>query len=581
MPAQGPVVEGPARPGPMQDSVPQDTVEEPPPPPPRLPKLDPLGPVGWARGVWEWTRDDLLRLPDVSLLHLLERIPGVVPVRADLANQPESGAVFGAGAGAIQYVVDGFTLDPLASPTLDASRISLLALERVRVERRVTGVTVWIETLAPDDGRTKSVIEAGTGDYGINLFRGLFLSPRLLGGSLGAGFERLSADGFASGPSNHTVSWLKWTWVQDSAGIQVEYRQSSMDRQGVGDPLVSARSDWAVRARRVLGPVTAEAYVGASSLRNEVGGQDAMVIHEGSPQGGVRLGTGIDGALPLQARLALRFRGHPRLANQEAELGIRAAPTSWLAVEGEALQRWWSERPPSGRWTARARLGPVLGLQGFAEVTRGGTPVGEGPELVFIGPTSAGSFQASRDGARAGLHFQLGGLAIGGAALAVSADTVLSFGLDSEPSWGGVAGGEARGYEVMLGLPTGVDPIRLEGWYVGMDAPPGWFYLPKHNGRLGLVYHHLPLPSGNLELFARLEHIYRGRMNVPGEPEGAAYQQVGTYRATNFELAIRVVTVRAFLRWENLMHRLEQRDLPAYQAPGQRILWGVKWEFWN
>ena len=562
---------------PPQDTAAVDTVPRAPTP---LPAFEPIGEPGWVRGVWEWSRQDLLRLPDLSLLHLLERIPGLVPVRADIAGQPEAAALFGAGAGAIRYVLDGFVLDPLTSPTFDPSRLSLLALERIRVERGVTGATVRIETLTPDDGRTKSVIEAGTGDYGVNLFRGIFLPPRVLGGPVGLGFERLSVNGFTPGVSNQTVSWLKWTWARDASGIQLEYRQRTLDRQGVGDGVLGSRADWAVRARRAMGSLTAEAYAGATTVEDEVGGEGGPLLREGAPQGGVRLAARVQAPVPIRLSTAFRLRGHPRLPARELEVEAEAEPLPRVVVGGSATQGWWSSGDPTGRWTARAALGPLLGLQAFGEVFQGGPVFGRGPEVAFPGPDTTG-FRVSRDGVRVGLHLGVGGLALGAAAVRASSDRISGFGLPMEEQWMVREDGEARGLEVNARIPTGFDPLSIQGWYVGMDAP-GWLYTPDHHWRAGLVYHHLPLPSGNLELFARLEHVFRGAMNVPGAGEDAGTTVASDgYRATNLELTIRVVTVRAFLRWENLLHRLDQTDLPAYTLPGQHIVWGVKWEFWN
>ncbi len=560
-----------------QDTAAVDTV---PPAPTPLPPMRSVGDPGWVAGVWEWHRDDLLRLPDLSLLHLLERIPGVVPVRADVGAQPEGAALFGAGAGAIRYMVDGFALDPMTSPTFDPSRLSLLALERVRVERGVTGATVRIETLTPDDGRTKSVIEAGTGDYGVNDFRGIFLPPRVLDGALGLGFERLSVNGLTPGPANHTVTWLKWTWARDSAGVQVEYRGRTLDRAGVGDGLFGNRSDWAVRARKQVGPLTTEAYVGSSRLQEELGGEGGPALREGTAQGGIRVAAGLPGPVPARVSTALRFRGHPRLPAQELDVAAEAAPLPWLSVGGTVTQGWWSDADPTGRWSARAAAGPVFGLRAFGEVFRGGSLFGTGPELALPRPDSGG-FRVSRDGLRAGLQLTSGGLSVGAAALRVSADSAYSFGLPMEERWTALEGGEARGYEVNVRIPTGFDPLSIQGWFVGMDAP-GWLYTPEHHWRAGLVYHHLPLSSGNLEIFARFEHLFRGRMNVLALADAATVTEVSdAYRATNLELTIRVVTVRAFLRWNNLFHRRDQTDLPTYRLPGQHILWGVKWEFWN
>ena len=444
----------------------------------------------------------------------------------------------------------------------------------------MTGATVRIETLTPDDGRTKSVIEAATGDYGVNLFRGIFLPPRVFGGPLGLGFERLSVNGFTPGVSNQTVSWLKWTWARDASGIQVEYRQRTLDREGVGEGVLGSRAEWAVRARRAVGVLTAEAYAGASTVEDEVGGEGGPLLREGVPQGGVRVAARLPGPVPVRLNTAFRFRGHPRLPAQELELEAEAEPLPWLAVGGSAVQGWWSRADPTGRWSARGALGPFLGVRAFGEVFRGGPLLGAGPEVAHPGPDTT-AFRVSRDGVRAGLHVGVGELALGAAMLRATADRVSGLGLPMEDQWVVLEGGEARGLEVNATIPTGVEPLSLQGWYVGMDAP-GWLYTPDHHWRAGLVYHHRPLPSGNLEIFARLEHLYRGPMNVPGAGEDAGATVVSdAYRATNLELTIRVVTVRAFLRWENLFHRLRQTDLPAYELPGQHILWGVKWEFWN
>lgn len=563
------------------DTVPADTLG---PPPPTLPDIDPLGPVSWARGVWEWDREALRRLPALSLMGLLERLPGVVPLRADILNQAESGALFGAAGGAIRYVIDGYELDPLVAPTFDASRLPLLAFDRIRVERWVTGITVRAETVSPDHPRSRSIVEAGTGDYGVNLFRGLFLAPAVLGGPLALGFERLGSDGvIPAGGSNHLAGWVKWSWIRDSAGIQLEYRQSDMDRSGVSTGLVGARRDWAVRARATRGGVIGEVYGGASTMEDELGD---VVLREGSPQAGLRLASTLDVPLPLDVRAAVRLRGHPRLPAQEIELGFRARPVPLLALEGEAVQGWWPGGEGSGHWGARAQAGPLLGVMAFGELSRGRSLFGGEAGLRLPAANDSLSVAVARDGARVGLEGRWGGLLVGGAAIRSAADTSLSLGLRTEPRFVRMPAVDVAGFEIMTRIPTGWRPLSLQGWYVRLDAP-GQLYVPEHQWRAGVVYHHSPLPSDNLEIYLRAEHQFRGRMPVPAPLEegtpggGPALTEVLSYRATNLELTIRVITLRAFLRWENVRHRRNQQDLAGFLLPGQRILYGVKWDFLN
>lgn len=563
------------------DTVPAEAEPE-PEPPALLPTLAAVGPAGWETGVWEWSRTDLLGLPALSLLHLLERIPGITGIRTSPFGQPEAAAVFGATAGAIRYEIDGFELDPLTTPTFDPTRLPLLALEHVRVERRVTGATVRIRTRAPVDARPHSVIEASTGDLRANLFRGTFLAPHVLGGSLALGFESFGSQTLTGGASNHLAGSITWTWVRDGGGVQLAYHQSDMNRTGVGTGLSSLRRDWAVRARQELGPVTAEAFAGASSVEEEIGD---LTVHEGTPQGGLRVASALPGPVPMEGSAALRLRSHPGLPAQELEVAGWATPTSWLRVGVDAVHGRWAHGPATGRWTARAQAGPVLGLTVFADLGRADRAVARAHPAVTGDPGDVSDpvleparIEFARGGRRLGLQFQRAGVRIGAAAVAVSADSVAGFGLEFDPTAPRFPAGDARGVEITFGLPTGWAPLRFEGWYVDMGVPPGWVYFPAEQWRAGLVYHHLPLPTGNLELFARVEHELRGAMTVP---TGAELQTVDAYQATNLELTIRVLTVRAFLRWQNVLHRVGQTDLVGFERPGQHIIYGVKWEFWN
>lgn len=577
-----PVVDPRLPPGSDTLPPPEDTV--PPEPPALLPAFEAIGPAGLPAGVWEWSRTDLLRLPDISLLHLLERVPGITGIRASPFGQPEAASVFGATAGAITYEIDGFQFDPLTTPTFDPTRLPLLALEHVRIERRVTGATVRIQTRSPVDARPHSIIEAGTGDLRTNLFRGTFLAPHVLGGSLALGFESLGSQTLAGGTSNHVTGSLKWTWVREGGGIQLAYRQSDLDRTGVSDGLASMRRDWSVRARQNLGPITAEAHAGASSVEEEIGD---LVLHEGSPQGGLRVTSVLPAPVPTEASVSLRLRSHPRLPAQEVELAAWTAPAPWLAVGADVVHGRWGDGSPTGRWAVRAQAGPMAGFTAFAEVggadraligTFADPPATEssvgGSETV----AEAARIEFAHNGRRLGLDFRRAGIRAGAAAISVSADSVGGFGLEFDQAVPRFGAGDAQGLELSVGLPTGWAPLRLEGWYVDTDVPGGWVYFPSEQWRAALVYHDLPLPSGNLEIFARLEHEFRGRMAVPSAGDLVA---VGAYRATNLELTIRVLTVRAFVRWQNVLHRVGQRDLPGLVRPGQHIFYGVKWEFWN
>lgn len=560
------------------------------PPPPSLPDLPPPPLAGWELGVWEWTREDLLMLADLAVLDLLERIPGITPVRAGIYGQPEGAAVLGTAAAGVRYVLDGFELDPLTERTFDPARIPLLALARLRVERGVTGAVVHLETLSPTDPRTHTVVEAATGDGDVNLFRGIFLSPGVLGGPLALGFERLSAR--SAGGSNLTTGWLKWSFVRDSAGVRLEYRQTETDRSGSAGDLLGTRADWALRARARPFGVPVEAFAGATTIEDDDG---ILVLREGTPQAALRVRSPGPGPFGSGARAALRWRDHPRLPGLQADVEAWAAPRPWLTAAFTLTRGWWAAHDATTTTALRGRLGPLLGLSLLAEVDRGE------PAARLLTPGDSVLLAPTRQGVRLGASFERWGVRAGAAALRIRADQATGFGTPYDDALPTLVGGETTGFEALVDLPTAWEPLRLDGWFVSLESTGAALYLPEHQWRAALVYRHSPLPSGNLEIHARAEHVYRGRMNAPCTPilacEEAAPADglvpVGSYRATNIDLTIRVVTVRAFVRWENAFNRRFQQDLPfGYPAepgtsparlslPGQHFVYGVKWEFLN
>jgi hypothetical protein len=558
------------------DTVPVDTVPpEPPREPPVLGPMRYIGPTGWAVGAWEWQRADLMRLPDLSLLHLLERVPGVTPARVASVGQPEGAAVFGSAAGAIRYEIDGFELDPLVAPTFDPSRFPLVALESVRIERTVTGATVRIRTLTPRDARPQTVIEAGTGDLRTNLFRGTFLAPRILDGGLGLGFENLGAQTITGDASNQVAGWLKWTWARDESGVQLEYRQVTTDRTGVGQGLDGTRRDWVARARHRFGALSAEAYAGASNVEDQRGGE---VVREGSPQVGLRVRVDAPAGVPIQTGAALRFRDHPRLPAQELEVSLWSEPTPWLGAGGELRHGRWAVGAPTRTVSGRVRAGPFFGFSAFAGASTGSRALAFA--TPFPGASGPGGWRLNiaETGLRAGIELDRRDLHLGLAAIRNTADSVPGFGLPFDPEAVRLPGGTATGVEAVARLPTGWAPLRVEGSVVAMDVPGAWPYLPAEQWRIALVYHHLPLPSGNLEIYARADHGLRGAMNVA---TADAPTRVGAYRATDLELSIRVLEVHAFLRWQNVFNRPFQEDVADFPRPGQHVFYGVKWQFWN
>ena len=90
----------------------------------------------------------------------------------------------------------------------------------------------------------------------------------------------------------------------------------------------------------------------------------------------------------------------------------------------------------------------------------------------------------------------------------------------------------------------------------------------------------LPLPSGNLEILARLDVRRRTAMLVPT----AAVDDlivVPDVTAVDFRLHIRILEFRLFFQSEDMLHSDDVFDVPGRLIPGPRLFYGVRWQFWN
>lgn len=557
---------------------------------PQLPRLRAEATRDGGTGVWTWDRTDLLASGALTLTDLLERIPGVTGVRYGFVGLPETVASLGAAAGSIELVLDGYAIDPLGATALDLSRIELAELGHVRVERRLGTLRVEVESLSPRHNAPYSQIDAGTGDYRTNLLRGLFLAPRFLGGSIGLGVERLASDGVQE-PAENFSGWAKWTLTGRTLGLQLEYRRSSLSREGEAFGRSEARRDDVVlRTRAALAPgLAAEAYVGRSAVDDVFQGPaDTTAVRESGVQAGLR--TAYDAGV-ARAATTVRFRTERGLPAWEGELAAGTTLEGILALDGALRLADWREGQRATSAMLRAQVGPVLGIRPVAEWFSGksGTP--------WLADTAGVPILTDRSGYRAGAEVAFGRLALSGAGVVLESDGVP----DPAVAFGQPArlfpGGRVEGWEVTASIPTPWKALAVEGAYTRWVGGRTWIYLPEELGRVGLALHTTPLSSGNLELIARLEARRRGAMPVPGfvrtgddgagagtdpdESGGSPLIIEVAPAATTFDFyfQLRIKDVRAFLRWENLTNRRGLWDVPGRELPGQRLFYGVKWHF--
>lgn len=541
--------------------------------------------AGFAEGVWVFDRSDLMLSTALSLPDLLERVPGLTRIRSGYYGVPETVVGTGAMGPDVEVYVDGYRLDPLIGTTPDLSRMELVDLERVRVVRRPGRVRIELTTLGWAREHAYSVFEGATGDLGVEALRGAFLSPKLLFGPFGVALERLTTDGLLRAePADVSGGWVRWGWGRENWGVEAEFRQVGAD-YSTGTEIQGdvSRQDLMIRARaRPLDGVTAELFAGRSRLDVEAVALDTARIRE--TQAGGRLG--VDVSL-LSASAEARIRGDAGDAapatSLEAEANLHPLP--FVTVGGGATRESWEHGESFSGLSARGVLGPVLGVRAFAEWSDGERGI---PYLT----SPAGAVRSeSRTTERAGLDLGWGRLSLGGAVVRVEGDAVALPALprlQTPPSLtaGPYPGFTLEGFEVAGTVPTLWAPLNLEGSYTRLRAPDGeaWALLqPTEQARGGVVYHGSPLDNDQLEVLLRVEQVYRGAMLVASQADGGAGRPVlvDPLQMLNLDLQIRVITVRAYLHWENITNRQLQNDLPGRNLPGQHVYFGVKWELFN
>jgi hypothetical protein len=405
----------------------------------------------------------------------------------------------------------------------------------------------------------------------------------VIAGPLALGIERIDTDGAGgAAPAGLFSGWAKWSWTNGRRGVQVEWMRNTLRREPSSAWLVDrVRQDIVVRARSEFAPGFAgEVYVGRGEIEETVPPTDGVGAEtrtdRESIQAGVRAGLQLPrGALGMSAR----FRSHESLPTGEARFDAETA-LGPLFLAGDASLATWNGHT-TGHAGVRGEIGVASGIFGarvFGELTRGtrGAP-------SFGAGSDGGLLLVERNGWRAGASVDVG-RASGSAAL-VSVDQAFAFpfGLPFDQTALPVPVNTAQGLEARGQIVLWPRFLTLSSWITDWREAEGWTWLPSRSWRTALELHTVPLPSGNLEIFGRAEAHMRGSVRAF---DAAAADGLGGYTTlpaqttANGYLQIRVIDVRAFIRWEDILGN-DIVEIPGRVYRGPRIFYGVKWELRN
>jgi hypothetical protein len=128
-----------------RDSAAADTLT----PAPNFPEFPvAAGAPGFGAAVWEFSREELGRFHSLTLLELLDRIPGILITRSGNFGRPAGVALLGGGGGRFRVFLDGWEMRALNGASFDLQRIPLVDVTALRVERDLNEVRVEISTFA-------------------------------------------------------------------------------------------------------------------------------------------------------------------------------------------------------------------------------------------------------------------------------------------------------------------------------------------------------------------------------------------------------------------------------------------------
>lgn len=209
------------------DSVPADSTL----PAPNFPVFPRPRESGFSAASWVFGPRELSRFHGMTLLELLDQVPGLVITREGGVGRAAGVSAFASGGGRLRVFLDGWELRPLNATVIDLQQIPLVDLVEIRVTRGFTETRVDLETLRLTDRRPFAQIEGGEGDFTTRILRGIFARPLGKRWMVQAGLDLVETAGFRRAEDyseNTAMARLGYAFTPDRA-LQLEYRSTGID----------------------------------------------------------------------------------------------------------------------------------------------------------------------------------------------------------------------------------------------------------------------------------------------------------------------------------------------------------------
>ena len=527
-----------------------------------------------------WTRKDVFSTGALTVQDLLDRIPGVTPIRSGWISQPMIASYMG-DPRRVRVYLDGLELqelDPRMNRIWDLTQIPLWALDDIRIERGATEIRVHMRSWRVERTTPFTRTDVYTGDQATNLYRGLFGRRYQHGEILQIAGQQYGTDPGRNIASSDQLSAMgrvgvaRRRWSADAFLLRNDRSRGIATSDPDVDTIPgtkSTRSDAYVR----FGYGTAEHGVWAQALaaahKYGYGGEAAAdTVADTVRYESQYLLTGGYSRGPWRGSISQRIRvGGRRVKTPSARLGYESQRITVSALAD--LRGTDSTR----RFEASAVARPMsfFFVAGAIGVERP-KPV---PDSLLLATSSApANFSRAEVGVRVRELWLSGGVmrrdeVLLDAPRIMIAETPDTFDLAATGTFATIRG------RVWKSVYANIQGVQ---W-----SDTGSFYRPKYQTRSELYISTQLLdkiPSGNFHMLLSVAHEYRSSSLWPDQSVVGGVTRLPHYRTVSTLLQFRVISAEVFWNVRNMLGE-RYSQIPGYRQPRISNIYGVRWEFWN
>ena len=528
---------------------------------------------------YDFNRAQLFATGALTLIDLLDRIPGITTFRSGWLSTPQT-ATFNGDFRRVRVFYDGIEIDNLDNSVggvLDLSTIQMWTLEHLTIERTANELRLYMRSWRVDNTDPYTRVDVATGNEDTNLYRGFYGKRYNNGAVLQLGGQQFGVTSPRFSGSGDALSLLgrigiaRKGWSVDGY-VNRLHATRAIERPTVGRPPVLSLDETTTNAylRAAVGAASGGpwAQITAASLafkgttgpdRNTAATaqpdtlerrvlENQYNVSGGYTAGPARLeindrlrarsGTStnsISGRLDFATRLGVLsgFAEHDGFRQTtNADVGARLQPLPFLALSGSVA----TSKPNGGSASALATTTTVRGEAG----------------LRILGPwISAGMITTDKTQGLAPLVY----------------DTLLL------PTPAGRATARTISIRGPLGRGFGID-----SWFAAWDQARE--YQPKYQSRSEINFTNnfiKRFPRGDFEVHAAGVYEYRESTIFP---LAAGDVRSPTAKTLSALLEIRILRAVVSYQQRNILG-YPYSVIPGFDMPRVLAIYGVRWDFWN